>query len=133
MSESRGAPLVVKITPANVPDGTMAIELIDAMPAIPGRRGRPRLKPEVALGDRAYGTTANIDACKKRRIYSLLARPRTENGSGLGTMRYVIERTLSWFGNFCRLKLCYERTGEHLQALHELAASLICAKKLGWA
>jgi len=126
-------PLYVKITPANVPDGTMAIELIDAMPAIRGPRGRPRRRPDVALGDRAYGNKANIAACKKRRIFPLLARPRTENGSGLGTMRYVIERTMSWFGNFRRLKLCYERTGEHLQALHELAASLICAKKLGWA
>jgi len=41
----------------------------------------------------------------------------------------VVERTLAWFGNFRRLKLCYERTGEHFQAFHDLAASVICARK----
>ncbi len=132
MSEAYGTPLVVQTTPANVNDGTKAIDLIDAMPAVPGKRGRPRQKPEVALADRAYGTATNIRACQVRGITPLLAKPRTEHGSGLGVMRYVIERTMSWFGNFRRLKLCYERTGKHFQALHELAAALICAKKLGW-
>lgn len=133
LSESHGIPLVVQTTPANVNDGTKAVALLDAMPAIFGKRGRPRRRPDVALGDRAYGTTTNIAACKERSITPMLAKPRTQHGSGLGTMRYVIERTMSWFGNFRRLKLCYEKTGKHLQALHELAAALICAKKLGWA
>lgn len=133
MSEAHGIPLVVQTTPANVNDGTKAIALLDAMPAIRGKRGRPRQKPDIALGDRAYGTKANIASCIQRGITPMLARPRTENGSGLGVMRYVIERTMSWFGNFRRLKMCYERNGKHLQALHELGAALICAKKLGWA
>jgi hypothetical protein len=33
-------------------------------------------------------------------------------------------------GNFRRLKLCYERFGEHFQAFHELAACLICANRI---
>jgi transposase len=103
------------------------------MPAIRGKRGRPRRKPEIAMGDRAYGTASNIAACEKRGIQPMLAKPRTENGSGLGVIRYVVERLLAWFGNFRRLKLCYERNGKHLQAFHDLAAALICAKKLGWA
>ena len=122
----------MKTTPANVNDGQMAIPLIDAMPPIPGRRGRPREKPDVLLGDRAYGTAKNIEACRRRGITPMLARPRTEHGSGLGILRYVVESCMSWFSNFRRLKLCYERTGEHFQAFHELAAALILAKKLGW-
>ena len=132
LSDAHGSPLVVQTTPANVNDGTKAIDLLDAMPVVPGPRGRPRQRPDVALGDRAYGTAANREACRERGILPLLAQPRTENGSGLGTLRYVIERTMAWFGNFRRLRLCYEKTSEHLQALHELAATLICAKKLGW-
>lgn len=64
----------------------------------------------------------------QRRIGSLLTpygKARTEHGSGLGKTRYVVERTLSWMGNFRRLKLCYERFGEHFQAFHERAACLI--------
>jgi len=52
------------------------------------------------------------------------------HGSGLGKTRYVVERTLSWFGNFRRLKLCYEKTGSHFQAFHDLAAAILCAKRL---
>jgi hypothetical protein len=70
----------------------------------------------------------------RRRVRSLLAldgQARTEHGSGLGKTRYVVERSLSWMSNFRRLKLCYERFGEHFQAFHELAACLICANRIG--
>jgi len=132
LTDGYGSPLVVRTTPANINDGAMAIPLLDAMPPIPGRRGRPREKPDMLMGDRAYGTAANIEACRRRGITPMLARPRTENGSGLGVLRYVVESCMSWFSNFRRIKLCYERTGEHFQAFHELAAALILAKKLQW-
>lgn len=113
-------------------DARPAIGMIDAMPKIQGPRGRPREKPDAALGDRAYGTQSNIAACLARHIFPMLAKPRTPHGSGLGQFRWVVERTMAWFSNYRRLKICYERTGEHFQALHELTASLICAKRLGW-
>jgi hypothetical protein len=61
-----------------------------------------------------------------------LLKPRgtDDSGSGLGKTRYVVERTLHWFNNFRRLRLYYEKTPEHFQAFHELAAALICAKRL---
>jgi hypothetical protein len=46
------------------------------------------------------------------------------------TTRQVVERSLSWLGKFRRLKLCYERFGEHFQAFHELAACLLCANRV---
>ncbi len=119
-------------SPANVHDSQRAIPLLDAMPPIPGRRGRPREKPDAALGDRAYGTPKNIAACRERGILPMLARIGTEHGSGLGVFRWVVESCLAWFGHCRRLKLCYERNAEHFQAFHELAAALICARKLRW-
>lgn len=116
-------------TPANLPDAEPVPEVLDRMPAIPGPRGRPRTKPQSLLGDRAYGLAWVIAVLGLLRIKSLLARPRQPHGSGLGRRRYVVERTLAWFGNFRRLKLCYERTGEHFQAFHDLAAAVICARK----
>ena len=125
--------MVVETGPANQPDGKRAVALLDKLPAVAGRRGRPRRKPKVFQGDAAYGTEANIQEVVKRGIRPLLSpygNSKRQHGSGLGKTRYVIERTLSWFGNFRRLKLCYERTGEHFQAFHELAASLICFNRL---
>lgn len=123
--------MVVQVTPANVNDGTPAIELLDSIPPIQGPRGRPRFRPNVYQGDRAYGTKVNIAAVQARRIRCQLALMGSrEHGSGLGKFRYVVERTLAWFGHNRRLKLCYERTRKHLQAFHDLAAAIICANRL---
>lgn len=65
-----------------------------------GKRGRPRRRPDVVLGDRGY------DHDKYRRLVwdlgvkPVIARRGTEHGSGLGTQRWVVERAfahLHWF------------------------------------
>ena len=125
--------MVVETGPANEPDGKRALKMLDRIPAVAGRRGRPRRKPDIYQGDAAYGIAAIIDQVRQRRIKPQLApygHQKRRHGSGLGKTRYVVERTMSWFGNFRRLKFCYERTASHLQAFHELAAALICYKKL---
>jgi len=131
LTEADGVPLVVQITPANVPDQEQLPALLDARPAVQGPRGRPRRNPEAIIGDRAYGTKEMIAHVEGLGIESLLA-PRADgtHGSGLGTLRYVVERTLACFSHFRRLRLCYERWGEHFQALHDLAAALLVCSRL---
>jgi transposase len=132
LTDAQGLPLAVKTTPANTPDGEVAVRLLVAMPPIRGPKGRPRTKPKVLQGDAAYGAAALTAIVKWLGIKPLLApygKSRRSHGTGLGRTRYVVERTLSWFGNFRRLKLCYEKSGTHFQAFHELAASMICAKR----
>jgi transposase len=124
--------LVVRTTPANVHDAQPAIEMLDAIPPLPGPRGRPRRRPKVLLGDRAYGSRQNRAACRVRKVKPLLGAPGQPHGSGLGRFRYVVERTLAWFGHCRRLKLCYEKDGAFFQAFHDLAAALICARKMGY-
>ena len=133
MTDADGIPLAVRTGPANQPDAELAVELLDAIPPCGGRRGPPRRRPTVLRGEGAYGIKAIIAAVVQRRVRSLLApygKARKEHGSGLGKTRYVVERSLSWMSNFRRLKLCYERFGEHFQAFHELAACLICANHI---
>lgn len=132
MTDAEGLPLVVKITPANTRDDTMTETLVASMPRIQGPRGRPRGKPKVLQGDAGYGSAATRKLVGQRGIKPLLAPlcKARAHGSGLGKTRYVVERTLSWFGNFRRLKLCYEKTGSHFQAFHDLAAAMICFKRI---
>lgn len=132
ISDARGIPLIVYTTPANVNDAVPAISMLDRIRPVQGPRGRPKRRPTAFFGDRAYGTPDNLVDCYARDVQPYLAQPRTPHGSGLGRVRYVIERTLAWFDNFRRLRLCYERWGRHFQAFHDLAAALICAGKLGW-
>ena len=131
ITDTNGIPLTLTTTPANVPDGVPAIALLDSIPPIQGPRGRPRFRPGVFLGDRAYGWESNRIATKARGIDELLASPQDDtHGSGLGRARWVVESALSWFNNFRRLRLCYERCGHHFLAFHQLAAALICHGKL---
>jgi hypothetical protein len=131
LTEADGVPLVVQTTPANVPDQEQLPALLDARPAVQGPRGRPRRNPEAIIGDRAYGTREMIALVESQRIDSLLA-PRADDthGSGLGVLRYVVERTLACFSHFRRLRLCYERWGKHFQAFHDLAAALLVCSRL---
>ena len=131
LSDADGNPLVVQTTPANVPDQEQLPAMLEARPAVQGPRGRPRRNPEAIIGDRAYGTKEMIALVEGMHIDSLLA-PRADDthGSGLGVLRYVIERTLACFSHFRRLRLCYERWGQHFQAFHDLAAALLVCSRL---
>lgn len=108
----------------------MAIDLLDAIPAIRGLPGRPRFRPTFYLGDRGYGWQRNIDATRSRAVVPLLARPQDKtHGSGLGQTRYVVEQTLSWYNYSRRLRLCYEKSGWSFDGFHRMASALICVNR----
>jgi len=133
VTDATGIPLVVRTGPANQPDAELALEMLDAIPPCAGEKGRPRHRPKAFQGDGAYGIHAIVAEVIRRCVDSLLApygKARKSHGSGLGKTRYVVERSLSWMSKLRRLKLCYEREGEHFQAFHELAACLICAGRI---
>jgi transposase len=88
----KGTPLAVRLTGANRNESLEAMNLVDDIPPIRGRRGRPRRKPKALYGDRQYGTPRNREGLKARRIEDHLARQRTPHGSGLGKVRWVVER-----------------------------------------
>lgn len=121
---------MIYTTPANVRDEVPTVQMVESMPTVKQPRGRPRSKPGELIGDRGYGFPWIIAAIVLMGIRSALCPRGSPHGSGLGKRRYVIERTLSWFSNFRRLKLCYEKTAAHFQAFHELAACIVCAGKL---
>jgi transposase len=131
LTDAEGVPLVVRTTAANVNDETQLPALLDSMPAVQGPRGRPRRKPGSVFGDRAYGTAAMIALVISSGLFSFLA-PRNDktHGSGLGYFRYVVERTLAGFSQFRRIRMCYERKGEHFQAFHDLAACCLVVTRL---
>jgi transposase len=66
----------------------------------------------------------------RRRIRPVIARRRTEHGSGLGRWRCVVERTFAWLHQFKRLLARYERRADMHEALLRLARCLICFRRL---
>src|SRR5262245_8575966 len=128
--DGKGTPLALRITGANRNESLEALNLLDDIPAIRGKRGRPRRKPKALYGDRQYGTPRNHQGLKERGIEDHLAQPRTPHGSGLGTIRWVVESTLSWVGQARRLKVRYERLPAMHRAFHYLRLAQICCKVL---
>jgi len=131
LSDAQGVPLSVILTEANRHDVTQLLPLIDGIPPIAGKRGRPLQRPRIAQGDRAYDSQPHRKTLTARGIKPLLARRYTEHGSGLGVSRWVIERTIAWLHQFRRLRVRYERLPEIHEAFLKLGCAMICWKTLG--
>lgn len=128
--EGRGAPLAISLTAGNRNDITQLVPLVDAIPPVRGKRGRPRRRPKKVLGDRAYWSKIHNAELRERHISPRFARPGSEHGSGLGRERWVVERSLSWLHQHRRLRVRYERRDDIHEAFLSIAASLICLKML---
>jgi transposase len=106
------------------------VPLVDAIPPVRGKRGRPRRRPRRLLGDRAYHSRKGRQELRDRGIQATIARPKSEHGSGLGRERWVVERTISWLHQYRRLRVRYERRADIHEAFLQIAGCLICFKLL---
>jgi transposase len=126
----RGTPLTVGLTGGNRNDITQMIPLVDAIPPVRGRRGRPRRRPRKLYGDRAYHSREGRRELRRRGIQAKIAWPKSPHASGLGTQRWVVERTIAWPHQYRRLRVRYERRDDIHEAFLALGCSLICLKLL---
>ena len=130
LTDAQGIPLCVQLTAANVNDTCQLQPLLAAVPAVGGKVGRPRRRPDLVQGDRAYGCAAHSRWLRRLGITDQLARRRQPHGSGLGKTRWVVERSLSWLHQFRRLRIRYERRADIHQAFLTLGCALICYRTL---
>jgi transposase len=128
--DAAGVPLAVSLSGGNRNDVTQLIPLVDAVPAVPGKVGRPRRRPATLVADRGYDHDAYRRRLRRRGIRPLIARRRTAHGSGLGRLRWPVERSLAWLHQFRRLLVRFERRADMHEALLVLGCCLICLRKL---
>jgi len=124
--DGRGVPFAIQLTGANRNDSQQALALVDAIPSLQGARGRPRHRPNRVLGDRGYDAEAIRQGLRARHIGPFLAKRNTEQGSGLGRWRWVVERTFAWLNQFRRLRVRYEKRADIHEAFLALACALLC-------
>ena len=125
LTDANGIPLAVRLTAANVHDSMMLAEVVDAVPPIRQSWGRPRKRPSKLHADKAYDHRRCRRALTRRRIQPRIARRGVESSARLGRHRWVVERTLAWFGQFRRLAIRYERRADIHTAFLTLASAII--------
>jgi transposase len=126
LTDANGIPVVARLTSANRHDVTQLLPLVDGIPLLGGRPGRPLRKPGLVQGDRAYDSHPHRDELQRRGIATQLAKRWRPHGSGLGRTRWVVERTLAWLHRFRRLNLRYERHPCVHEAFLTLACAMVC-------
>ena len=121
-----GVPLAVSLTGGNRNDITQLIPLVDAIPSIRGRRGRPRRRPGELFADRGYHFDSYRRQLRACGITARIARRGVAHGSGLGCWRWTVERTIGWLHQYRRLRTRWERRADIHEGLLKLACYLIC-------
>lgn len=128
--DGRGTQLKVITTAANVNDVTQTLALVDGIPPVAGRPGRPRRRPEALLGDKGYDSKPNRDELRHRWILPVISRKGSPNIKGIGKLRYVVDQTFALLHHFKRLAVRWERRTELHDAVLSLACGLICWRRL---
>jgi transposase len=120
----------VSVTGGNRNDVTQLMPLIDKVPPVRGRVGRPRQRPDELLADRGYDHDKYRRLVRAKGIKPTIARRGTSHGSGLGVHRYVVERTIALLHWFRRLRVRWEIRDDIHEAFLTLAAAIICWRRL---
>ncbi len=130
ITERGGIPLAVILTGGNVNDVTQLLPLVEAIPPVRGRRGRPRHRPGALYADRAYDSAKHREQLRGMGIDPWIAERGQEHGSGLGAIRWVVERTIAWYHGMKRLRIRWERRDDIHEAFLGLATCVICYRHI---
>jgi transposase len=130
MVDRNGVPLAVRTAGANESDHTQIIPIVLDFPKVKGKPGRPKQLPDELYADRGYDSDATRGILAWLGVEPHIARRNTEHGSGLGKVRWVVERTISWIKGLRRMRVRYDRLAVTQEAWNTLAASVICFRLL---
>jgi transposase len=128
--DAGGIPLAWTVTGGNRNDVTQLVPLIERVPAVRGKVGRPRRRPDRVTADRGYDHDKYRRELRRRGIASEISRRQTEHGSGLGRVRWVVERTFASLHHFKRLLVRYDRRHEIHEAFLAIGCCLVCFRRL---
>jgi transposase len=128
--EAHGIPLAATLTGGNRNDLTQLIPLIQAVPPIRGKRGRPRQRPDLVYADRGYDHDKYRRQLRALGITPVIARRGTEHGSGLGVYRWVVEATFALLHRFRRLRIRWEIRDDIHEAFLTLDCATTCSRHL---
>jgi transposase len=105
--------------------------MVDAIPPVRGKVGRPLRRPKLLVADRGYDAE---ETCRRplreRGITPVIARRYVGHGGGLGAWRWVVEQTVALLHQFRRLRTRFDKRDDIHEAFINLALCMICWRRL---
>ena len=121
MVNKAGVPLAIRTAGANASDHRQIRPVLLDFPRVGGVPGRPKELPDEAYADRGYDSEPLRALLRWLGIEPHIAKRRTPHGSGLGKVRWVVERTISWLNGYRRLSRDYEYWPQTSEAFIQIA------------
>ena len=137
--DGNGIPLTLLTESAQISEVKLALPTIDRV-SIERRANQPRKRLEKLVADKGYDAMWLRQALAKkgikhripkRRARGFIAEPKYNNHIKADyCQRWIVERTISWLGNYRRLLIRWENNENNYEALLEIACSLICLRRV---
>ncbi len=130
ITERSGLPLSIGISAANTHDSQGLEPLVRVIPPVRSHGGRRWRRPAKLHGDKAYDYDHLRRWLRSRDITARIARKGIESSQRLGRHRWTVARTVAWLAGCRRLHRRCERKAGHFLAFADVAAALICYRRL---
>jgi transposase len=128
--DRHGVPLAIRTAGANASDHAELLPIVLDFPRVGGKPGRPKEWPDVLYADRGYDSDPARWLLVWLGVEPRIAKRGVAHGSGLGRVRWVVERAISWLKGLRRMRVRYDRLAVIQEAWNSLAASVICFRIL---
>jgi len=136
-----GLPLGFHLDSANVAEVKLAEQTLDTM-RVARPRGRPKRRPQKLVADRGYDSVGFRAALRRRGIGMCIPprrRPMNWRAKRVRPvvartddyrLRYTVERSFAWLGNFRLLLIRWERQFVLYRGWFTVAVLLLCLRRL---
>jgi transposase len=125
ITDAQGIPLAERLTPGDRNEITVFAALLDDVPPVRGKPGRPRRWPTKLHADKAYDFPVAWRVLRARGIQARIARRGVDSTARLGRHRWVVERTFAHLNQMRRLAVRYDRRADIYHAFFTLGCALL--------
>ena len=134
--EGQGLPIGLRVAPAQQAEIRLADPTLATI-RVPQRRGRPKTRPKELVADKGYDSQAfrerlrcrGIRPCIPHRRGKRQRRGRKADLAGYRE-RWHVERSFAWLQSFRRVLVRYERLAAVYLAFVQVAAVIMCLRRL---
>ena len=123
VTDTIGIPLRVKVTDANISDNQVAIELLTEI-------FNWHITIQLVCADAGYRGELRDWLYMTHQCRLEIAPALGQSGFVVIPLRWIVERTFSWFGWFRRLTVDYERSAETAEAMVYIASIFLMPNRI---